>query len=52
MPLVSRTQFKVIGLEGQVLGLGLEACKSLKMGQGHDDCFFALKHARDLAENF
>ena len=31
MSLVSRTQFKVLGLEGQVLGLGLEACKSSKM---------------------
>ena len=27
----SRIQFEVLGLEGQDLGLGLEACKSLKM---------------------
>ena len=64
--LASRTQFKVLGLEGQVLGL--EVCKSsicpvlgsrialffdlLKMGQGYEQCYFILdpKHARERAK--
>ena len=66
----SRTKFKVfgLGLEGRVLGLGLEDCKSskmpvlgsrtalffdlLKMGQGHDQFCFVLKNARELTKKF
>ena len=63
----SRTHFEVLGLKGQFLGLDLEACKSSKMpcprsrtalffdlskmDQDHNLCFFALKNAKDLAEN-
>ena len=60
----SRTHFEVLGLNGQILGPGLEASKSLKMhypwprtalffdllkmGLGHDLFFFVRNFTKNL----